>query len=225
MPALTSATAAEAASSVNLPVFFGYLDVSGQPLWAWTGQHDVSLTIASDPLLSSAQVFVGAGQVGGVSGIEHGADGTIRSMTLTLGFVDFSDPDAYDFVNFVDRWSQRQAVIWLGFVDRATGTVVADPVRLVTGRMVHVATTDGVHPGIVVKVSGKSTSDGQRSSGWVLANAHQVLFWPGDLALEFVPQLVGKELRFGVAGNATPSGGGGGGNGGGGRDYTQNQLQ
>ena len=198
MPSLSTAMAAEAAKAVNLPFLMIYLDVAGDPLWAWTGQVDINMTVASDPLLASGRTFVGSADVGSVSEVAHAADGAVQSVTLSLGHVDFTDPDSYDFINYVDKWSQRLAVIWIGYIDTVAGTIIADPARLMTGRMAHVAASDGSQPSITLKIVSKTAQDGLRANGWVLADAHQQAFYPGDKALEFVPQLVGKELRFGT---------------------------
>lgn len=215
MPTLSGPMATAAAAAANVPFWMVYLDVAGDPLWAWTANFDQTFTVASDALLSSGQTFLGLAAVGSVSDIIHSADGRISAMTLSLTHVDFSGGEAYDFVSNVASWSQRQAVVWKGFYNAAAGTVVADPVRVTTARMVHVSITDGAQPGIVLKLAGKSASDGQRASGQLLADAHQLTIWPGDTALRFINQLVGKELRFGqpydaVKGGAGNSGGSGG---------------
>lgn len=211
MPSLSTAMAAEAAKPVNAPFFMVYLDVAGDPLWAWSGRQDASFTVPGDPLLAAPQVFVGSADIGSVSDLTHAADGAVASLTLTLGHADFTDATTADFVNSVDRWSQRLGVVWLGYLVDRTGAIVAAPTRLMTARMVHVAVADGSSPGIAVKLASKHTSDGQRASGWKFADAHQQAFYPGDTALQFAPQLQGKELRFGTPNDTIARGGGGGG--------------
>lgn len=204
MPALSGPMATAAAAPVNSPFFMVHCAVLGDPFWGWTGQADRSFTIAGDPLLSAGQVFVASGSIGAISDITLGSDGAVESMTLTLFNADFTDPTTYDFVNSVDKWSRRLAVVWLGFVTTATGAIVADPIRCATMRMVHVAVTDGSSPAIIVKLASKAASDGARANGWLLANGHQQVFYPTDTALSYITQLVGKELRFGVPGDSVP---------------------
>ncbi|WP_426163115.1 hypothetical protein [Sandarakinorhabdus sp. DWP1-3-1] len=187
-----------ASASVNQPFYLVHLDVVGDPLWAWTGRGNLTVTVVGDPLLSGGRTFVGAADIAAVQGLTHAADGSVQTMTMMLGNADFTDPAAYEFVNTEASWSRRLAVIWAGFVSTATGLPVADPVRIMTGRLLHVSSTDGAQPSIVVKVAAKSGYDGQRASNWQLAGAHQKAFYPGDNALDFIPQLVGKELRFGT---------------------------
>lgn len=194
---LTATVETESESGNYSPVFFCHLDVDGDPLWAWTGQGTKTVTVASDPLLSAGQAFIGTGAVGQVSDIVQAADGSVAEVTLTLLYVDFTDEAASDLVNAPSQWSMRAGVLWLGFID-SSGAVLADPVRLLTGRIVHVAARDGASPTIVVKLAAKSTMDGQRSANWMLNDAHQQTFYSGDKALEFVPQLQGAAINFGV---------------------------
>lgn len=225
MPALDIATAAEAAKLVNYPFFMVYLDVAGDPLWAWTGRADASFTVATDPLLAGGRIFLGSADIGSVSNISHAADGAIAALTLTLDHADFTDATTADFVNNVDRWSHRTGVVWFGYVTPATGAIVAPPIRLMTARMTHVGATDGGSPGISVKLAAKSATDGQRSSGWTLADAHHRAFFPGDTALQYAPQLQGKELRFGTPGDPVSRATGGGGGGGGHASGSSVRLQ
>jgi hypothetical protein len=198
MPALTTDAQNAAQARVNQPFLMIYLDVAGDPVWAWTGKAPLTITLPSDPILSTTRTFVGAGDVASVSGITHAADGSVQSVTLALGQADYSDPSMLSFVNTEANWSRRTAVVWMGFVDVNTGAAIT-PVRMLTGRMTSVTAADGAKPGVVVKISSKAAYDGGRRSGWQLTDKHQKTFWPGDAALIFVPQLVAKELRFGVA--------------------------
>lgn len=198
MPTLSSPMQAAAQAGYNQPFYLVHLDVLGDPLWAWTGRTSVTVTVAGDPLLNAGQTFLPAADIGSISGISHGADGSIQTMTLTLNNADFTDQATGDFVRNIGDWSRRLAVVWIGFTDPAAGTVIASPVRLLTGRMIGVQASDGTRPGIAVKVAGKSAYDGERASAWLLGQAHQEAFYAGDRALEFIPQMVGKELRFGT---------------------------
>lgn len=204
MPALSGPMATAAAAPVNSPFFMVHCDVVGDQFWGWTGQADRSFTIAGDPLLSAGQIFVASGSIGAISDITLGSDGAVEAMTLTLFNADFTDPTTYDFVNSVEKWSRRAAVVWLGFVTTATGAIVADPVRCASMQMTHVAVTDGASPALVVKLASRAASNGARANGWLLADGHQQVFYAGDTALSYITQLVGKELRFGVPGDAVP---------------------
>lgn len=211
MPILTATNQAAADAAVNQPIFLVYLDVAGDPVWAWTGHGNLPITAAGDPLLAGGRTFMGTGEIGGVGAITHASDGSVQSMALTLAGADLSSPDFTAFVNDVAAWSQRPAVVWKAFARTVpgSGVLVDPPFRMMTGRMIHVATSNGRQPGIAVKIAARSAMDGQRISNWKLADAHQQAFYPGDRALSFIPQLIGKELRFGVRDNSPsqPTGG------------------
>lgn len=211
MPQLTTATQNAADAPHNMPLTFVYLDVAGDPLWAWSGRAPITITVPSDPLLAGGQTFIGAGDVGQVGAITHAADGSVQTMQLSLGYADLSSADALGFVNDVASWSQRPAVVWQAFarLDAAGGVLIDAPFRMMTARMIYVGTVNGKSPALSIKLASKSATDGQRASGWRLADAHQQRFYAGDTALAYIPQLMNRELRFGVRDNTpgTPGGG------------------
>lgn len=207
MPTLTPGMALATLQPDNAPFYLVWLDVVGDPTWAWTGPFDRQFSIPGDPLLNTPQNFIGAGNIAAISGVTHNADGTVAAMTMLLNDPDFTDNSANDFINNIDLWFRRPAVVWLGFYEVATGLAVANPVRIFTGEMRHTSVTDGATPSIALKVVGKAVSQGLRANGWSLSDAHQKAFYPADTALQYILQLVGKELRFGVANDRINQGG------------------
>lgn len=203
MPALSTANQAAADADVNVPVTLVYLDVAGDPAWAWSGHGELTLTVAGDPLLAAGATFVGVGEIGSVGQITHGADGSIQSMELALSQVDMTTGEPAAFSNSVSAWSQRRAVVWRAFVrnDGAGGVLVDAPFRMMTARMTHVAFVNGARPSLSIRLSTQSAADGQRVSGWRMADAHQQRFWPDDTALAYIPALMQREMRFGVRDN------------------------
>lgn len=208
---LTTANQTAADARQNIPLNFVYLDVAGQPLWAWSGRGDLTVTSATDPLLSGGQTFMGAGDIGSIGTITHAADGSVQSMQLGLSYTDLVDAEASDFINDVGAWSQRDAVVWQAFARTVGGgAVLVDvPFRLMTARMVHVSSTNGKSPRIVVRLASRAATDGQRASRWRLADAHQRAFYPSDGALSYIPLLMNRELRFGIGDNNPRVPGGG----------------
>ena len=203
MPALSTALQTAASAPVNVPVLFVYLDVVDDPLLAWSGRGDIEITGSADPLLSLDPTFFGLGAIASVSGVTHSAAGGIQDVTLILNYADFEDDATQAFVNDNAKWNRRPAVIWTSYLDTTTGTLIAPPIRLATMRMIGARMVDGAEPQIAIRCAAKATVDGQRANGWKTADAHQQAFWPDDRALAFIPLLVGKELRFGVADNVS----------------------
>lgn len=201
-------TIAESDNAVVHPAWFTYLDVAGDPLWACTLRRSPTVTVATDPLLSGGQTFLGMGGVAEVSDMVQADDGTVQEVSMSLLYADFTDEAAADLLNDPTQWSMRAGVVWFGFYTPASGAIVANPFRVMTGRMVHVAAVDGATPGLVVKLRGRAAEDGLRVAGWMLSGAHQETFYAGDRALEFVPQLGAKELRFGQPDTIARVGGG-----------------
>lgn len=201
--------ATEAGAPSNQPVFFVYLDVADDQTWIWTGAVGVTLpAIPADPLLSTSRTFIAGADIGSISNITHAADGTVKQIQLYLANADFTDTATDDFVNDVSMWSRRLAVVWIGYLDGTTFAPVASPRRLATCLMTHCATTDGAQPGITLTLSSQSAVNGQRANGWLLADAHQRTFYASDTALQYIPQMVGKELRFGSPDDKVSRGGG-----------------
>lgn len=208
---LTTANQTAAEARQNIPITLVYLDVAGDPVWAWSGRGDLTVTAAGDPLLAGGRTFMGVGDVGSVGTITHAADGSIQSMSLGLNYTDMVSAEATSFVNDVGSWSQRPAVVWKAFArtDGAGGFLIDVPFRILTGRMQHVANTNGSTTELIVRVASRAGTDGQRASRWRLADAHQRAFYPTDGALSYIAVLIQRELRFGIPGPAVSQGGGG----------------
>lgn len=211
MPVLTTANQAAADAPQNVPLTLVYLDVAGDPAWAWSGHGDLTMTVANDPLLAGGATFLGVGDIGSIGQITHAADGSIQNMQISLGRVDMTTGEPAAFANNVASWSHRRAVVWRAFgrTDASGGVLIDPPFRLMTARMVHVGIINGREPSLAVKLASKAATDGQRASGWKMADAHQQRFWPGDTAFAFIPLLMQLELRFGVRSNIPSVGGGG----------------
>lgn len=203
---LTAGMVAESDNAVVRPVYFLYLDVVGDPLWAWTGMADISITVADDPLLSSGRTFTAVGHLGSVSDVVQDASGRLQRVVAKLLAADFGVEKFFDFVNNEADWSLRSAVLWFGFVNEA-GLPIADPFRLLTGRMDKPTARGGTDSSIAMEMISHH-HDGRRANGLRLTDAHQQQIYPGDLAFEFVEQLAGKELVMGekVAATRVPIG-------------------
>lgn len=208
---LSVANQAAADARQNVPVALVYLDVVGQPLWAWSGHGDLTITSSGDPLLSGGRTFIGAGDVASIGNITHAADGSVQTLQLGLSYANLAATEAAEFVNDVSAWSQRLAVVWQAFARTVpgSGVLVDVPFRLATMRIQHAQINAGNQSAISLKLASRAAQDGQRASGWRLTDAHQRAFFSGDGALSYIPLLMQRELRFGVRDNGVQTPGGG----------------
>lgn len=197
---LSAANVTEAAKATIFPVWLVYLDVSGDPLWAWTGNFDIQVTAAADPLLVTTRTFVATYQMGEISDISQDSDGAMQRVTLAITEADFqADAGAVSFISAPADWNMRTAVIWMAFLNESTGALVSSPFRLMSGRMDNARLVDGKGGGISIEIISKKV-DGKRANGWRLTDAHQQRLFAGDRACEYPPYLVNQDMKFGQKG-------------------------
>lgn len=112
-----------------------YLDILGDPLFAWTGIGDLTFAAAEtgDSGLDN-KTFKGVGSVIEVSGIEEGAGGS-DSLEITFPGVDPDSQLMKQIIKDRRRWQFRRAIVWMLVLNPDTMAIEGKPFRIKTGRM------------------------------------------------------------------------------------------
>lgn len=188
--------------AVVRPHLFVHLDVRNDPVWAWTGLADATLTVASDPLLSGGQAFSAAGLVE-MGALLQDASGQVRRMSIRKAAADFSVQPFAKFLATPTDWRLRGAAVWYGLA-ADNGLSIADPFRLFTGRIERILASDGKVSHIRVDLVDKAV-DGRRRNGWRYTGPHQRKIHPGDKAFDHVQDLANQELVIGGPADPRPT--------------------
>lgn len=137
--------------------------------------------------------WTGAGNLGTISAIEEGQDLQMYGCTLTLSGI------ASDVIAkcFGVGYSGRKATIWIAPLD-SNYNILADPVIVFKGKMDTMPISLGENSQVQVTIESKLV-DWERPRVRRYNNEDQQAEFPGDKGFEFVPQMVEKQLLWGVA--------------------------
>lgn len=136
--------------------------------------------------------WLGLGQVGRISVISEGQELQMYGCTLELSGI----PSAYiaEALN-PDDYQGQQATIWLAPLDDDY-QVLADPIITFQGRMDVMSISLGETATIQLSVESKLI-DWERPRVRRYNHEDQISEWPLDMGLQYIPQMVEKELVWG----------------------------
>jgi len=136
----------------------------------------------------NGEVWVGAGDQGEISEIQEGDE--LQSSDIQLG-LNGVDPVIIGKA-LSENFQGRPAKIWLGVLD-SDYQIVGEPVGPFSGTM---DTMDGEvgESGKIILTIKNRLADWERSKTRRYTNEDQQSEYPGDLGMEFVSQMVEKEL-------------------------------
>lgn len=135
--------------------------------------------------------FLGVGRFGGISVISESAELRADTVEFRLSGI----PSEYVSTALNENYKHRDVTAYLMFLD-STGALVADPVTLWSGRMDTMPITLGAAATIVVRAESR-LADWMRPRSSRYTNEEQQQRYSGDKGLEFVSQMVEKELIWG----------------------------
>jgi hypothetical protein len=187
-----------------------YLDILGDPLYAWTGIGDLVFGAAEtgDSGLDN-KTFKGVGSVIEVSGIEEGAGGS-DSLEIAFPGVDPQNVLMKQIVTDHRRWQFRRALVWMVVLDPVTAAIVGKPFRIKTGRMDSIVYDENGE-----KAQFKCVVEGQQSYGSEPLNtrySEQINIDSTDTSQKWVYALANMSAKIGTkSAQATMNGAGGGG--------------
>ncbi len=181
---LTGAANTAAQADVVYPVNLVELDFSG-------GFVRVNSSIYS--LTYDGDVYSGVGDLGRINSISEGSAVEARGVELNLSGI----PSALISTVLTEHYQGRPCNIYFGLMTEA-GALVADPILMFPGRMDTMDIELGTTATITVTAESR-LADLNRPRVRRYTHEDQIAFYPDDLGLEFVPQMVEKELIWGRA--------------------------
>lgn len=199
-----------------------YLDVLGDPLFAWSGIGDLTFTAGQtgDANLDG-YTFQGIGSIVEIGNSSEGIGGS-DSLEISLPGVDINDNELKQIITNRNQWQFRRAVVWLVLFDPDTYAIIGQPFRIKTGRMDQMPYTENKGGGVI-----KCVIEGQQSYGNTPLStryAEQTDLNPNDTSQKYVFWLA--NITSGAAGaNSAAGTGGGGGAGSRSREFTSNSNQ
>lgn len=141
--------------------------------------------------------FFGVGNLGAVSAVGEGSSLQAEGVELTLTGI----PGTLISAAFQNARGRR-GTIWVGFFDD-NYVLVADPVLVFEGLIDNSSIKVGDTLTVTLLVESRLIT-WERPKIQRYTNEAQQLRFPGDKFLEFVNQMVEKELLWGIAGDGTP---------------------
>lgn len=192
---LTAATSAALDKPVLPLAVILYLDIEGDPLFAWTGIGDLPFAAGEtgDPSLDG-KTFFGTGTIMEVSQISDGVGGS-DALEISLPGVDVGQPMLRQLITNRNRWQFRRAVVWLMALDPDTDAIAGKPFRIKTGRMDQMPYAENDKNGTV-----KVSIEGQQAYGNVpLATRYseQTDVNPNDTSQRYVHSLANMTASIG----------------------------
>lgn len=136
--------------------------------------------------------WFGVGQLGSIGAIQEGQELQMYGCTLTLSGL---DPSLVSLAMESEEFQGRTATVWLAPLDEEY-KVITDPIITFQGRMDVMPIRLGKTADISLNIESKLV-DWERARVRRYNNEDQVSEYPSDKGLEFVVQMVEKELVWG----------------------------
>lgn len=211
---------AEGEKTVLCPVWFLWMDVEGDPLYAHTGQGSITFAEGEtgDPALDG-HTFEGLGVFAMMGDIQESENGS-GPMQLTLMGVDPDEPGFKPLIADRRRWQHRRAVVWFSYINEDMTGLVDYPEREKTGRLDGLEVTHNQDTcTISINIEGFAAS-----SGPPLASkyADQPDIDPSDISMSWVADLSNRQPEIGPGSTQSASTSGSSSGGGAGRSRGTN---
>jgi len=156
------------------------------------------------------ELYEGVGNLGSIEDLTESDELQLQTVNLTLSGV---LPETINYALFANH-AGNPAFIWRAVLDSDTFSVVGDPILVFAGRMDFLTITLGETATISLQVISR-LSDWERSRGGRFNPGYQKTYVdPTDLAFDYVPSLINKNLtwgddpRWGSGGGIVNNGGG-----------------
>lgn len=173
-------TASQAGSGYSMVIFAELSFPSGL----------VNVHSGAGTLLFESKSWLGVGNLGNISKIEEGTE--LRNYGIELGLSGIQTE--YLSSALTEQYRGRLGRLLLALLD--DGTLVQDPTEIFVGRMDMMQVVVGKLATITVRIESK-LADWDRSRVDRYTNESQLHRFPGDKGLEFVSQMVEKEIVWG----------------------------
>lgn len=137
----------------------------------------------------NGQSWIGTGVFGGISVIQESTDLRANGLKLQLSGID----PALVAIALASQYKGRTARLYLATLDPVTHLILGTPLQIFRGRMDNMPIEAGDKATITVNVENRLI-DWERPRIRRYTNEDQQSVYPGDKGLEFVNQMVEKEI-------------------------------
>lgn len=151
------------------------------------------VTNAAYDISWNGYTWTGVGALGSIEPVQEGADLQAYGLALKLSGI----PTTQLATALDEDYQGRQATIWAAPLD-SEHRIVSDPVIVFKGRMDTMPITMGRSGEITLNLESRLV-DWERARVRRYNDADQQAEYPGDLGLQFVEQMVEKQLIWGRA--------------------------
>ncbi len=145
----------------------------------------------------NGRTYIGLGNIGSIDIIEEGDDMQMYGTALTLSGVNA----ALLAIALAEPFQGRPMTIRIAPLDQQH-RVISDPVVIFSGRMDTMDMDLGETASIRLTAESRLT-DWDKAPNWRFNHEDQQLRSPGDLFFEYTPQMVEKQLLWGVPGGSS----------------------
>ncbi len=137
--------------------------------------------------------YKGIGGFGRITAIEEKAELGATLVELSISGLDNTSNNVT--IALTENYRNRPATVYLAFID-SNGKIVDDPTILFRGFMDNAVIVQGKELSVTVRIN-SIMADWDRAKVSRYTNEEQQDRFPGDRGLEFVPQMVEKEIKWG----------------------------
>lgn len=179
---LTSGMQTAIAGSTIRLVLLVYLDLPSGAVYVNSSPYSV---------IYSGNTYLGVGTLGKVGAIEELLDFAAPNLDLSMSGLNSALLSSV----FSDHYQGRTVQLFLGMFDEAHA-LIADPVEIFSGRIDYMSIETGETSTITVRCENELV-DWERPRIRRYNNEDQQSAYPGDLAFEYIEQMVNAEIRWG----------------------------
>jgi hypothetical protein len=180
-----------AAAGNTYPALLGYFDFTGGIVRLWSGVGDLSW---------GGNTFTGAGNLVQVEPVQETSEVRANGLSFRLNGI----PSAMVARILTEGYRGRACKMWLALFD-ASGSLIADPVQLFSGRMDQCFYEETGETVSLTVAAESRLVDLQRPRERRRTDEDQKNLFPGDRGFEYVAGLQDKEVVWG-GGNSGTSG-------------------
>lgn len=153
---------------------------------------DLNLNDTERTITFNGDDYLGAGNLGAISGIEEDNNLSPPKVKMTLSGI----PTNSLAIALDEDYQGRPATIWLGFLDLTNFTLIADPTIIFSGKM-DVQTINIGAAGTIELVCSNEIAQWNRVKVRRYNGTDQRLRFPNDRGLDYVTQAAEKTINWG----------------------------
>jgi len=177
---LTAAVITEITSQSVIPIILVKLEFDSADLNVWTGIGNLTY---------SGDVYLGTGNIGGISPIEESANLKANGVTLSLSGI----PSSLISSALSEDYQDRPATIWFGVFDTSQ-SLIADPIQIFKGRMDVIVISEAGESTVLELSIENELVHLERPNERRYTPQDQQLLYPADKGFGFVANIQDKQI-------------------------------